>query len=133
VSAAAKYNLNSAYLRLRPDSSIEPLPTGDDFWPRLMAGALGDFHHEYLVTTFTYDRDWSSWERHPKGDEIVCLLSGVATLVLDESGGPTRIELREPGDYVRVPRGTWHTAKTTTPTTMLFITAGEGTENRPLE
>lgn len=32
--------------------------------------------------------------------------------------------------FVVVPRGTWHTAKVHAATTMLFITPGEGTENR---
>ena len=39
--------------------------------------------------------------------------------------------LPEPGAYVLVPRGTWHTAKTSTRCRMLFVTAGEGTEHRP--
>ena len=29
-----------------------------------------------------------------------------------------------------VPRGTWHTARVRLPTSMWFITPGEGTENR---
>jgi hypothetical protein len=31
-----------------------------------------------------------------------------------------------------VPRGTWHTTKVHAPSSMLFITPGEGTQNRPL-
>jgi quercetin dioxygenase-like cupin family protein len=133
VNLPGRFNLSSAYLRLRPDSSIEPLPLDDDFWPRLMTGKLGDFHHEYLVSTFTHERDWVSWERHPAGEEVVCLLSGAATLVLDTPGDPTRVVLQEAGDYVLVPRNTWHTAQFTMPARLLFITPGEGTENRPLE
>jgi hypothetical protein len=76
-------SIQSTYLRLRPDSSIEQLPVDDRFWPRLMAGELGNFHHEYLVTSYTFSRE------------------------------------------------TWHTAKIRTESVMLFITAGEGTRNRP--
>ena len=126
-----KFNVNTDRLRLRPDCSIEPLPLGDEFWPRLMSGKLGDFHHEYLVATSAFDSDWTSWECHPNGDEIVLLLAGRATFVLDTPTGEQRAELSILGDYVRVPRDVWHTAKTSIPTTMLFITAGEGTLHRP--
>jgi mannose-6-phosphate isomerase-like protein (cupin superfamily) len=127
-----KFNLESDHLRLRPDSSIEPLTLGAEFWPQLMSGKLGDFHHEYLVTINAYDRDWPSWECHPNGDEIVLLLSGRVTMVLETPTGEERVELAATGDYVRIPRDTWHTSKTSTPTKMLFITAGEGTKIRPL-
>ena len=131
MSAAETKNLASSHLRLRPDCSVEELPVDATFWPRLMRGELGDFHHEYLVTTFTCSQDWPSWEMHPNGDEIVCLIAGSATFILETPGGNTEVPLAKAGDYVFVPRGTWHTAKSSTATTMLFITAGEGTRNRP--
>jgi mannose-6-phosphate isomerase-like protein (cupin superfamily) len=125
-------NLQSTYLRLRPDSSIEKLPVDASFWPRLMAGELGDFHREYLVTSYTYSSDWPSWEMHPHGDEIVCLISGRIDFIFESADGQhSTLELAQPGSFAFVPQGTWHTARTTTPTTMLFITAGEGTQNRP--
>jgi len=124
-------NLTTTFLRLRPDSAIEKLPFDETFWPRLMDGKLGNFHHEYMVTTSTFKSDWASWERHPMGDEIVCLLSGEVTLVLELAGGNDEVHLSRLGDFAFIPRGTWHTAKTSVDTTMLFITAGEGTEGRP--
>jgi hypothetical protein len=42
------------------------------------------------------------------------------------------IHLRESGSFAIVPRETWHTARTSVPTRMLFVTPGEGTENKPL-
>jgi len=125
------YDLATTCLRLRNDTSIEPLHVDDTFWPRLMSGALGTFHHEYLVTTFGYDKNWPNWEMHPNGDEIVLLLDGRTTMVLEIDGREQRIDLAVSGGYVLVPRGTWHTARTSTPCRMLFITAGEGTQHRP--
>lgn len=125
------YELASTYLRLGTDSRIEPLPVDEDFWPNLIAGKLGELKHEYLVTLLSFDADWPSWEQHPRGDEIVYLVSGAVDFILEIDGAPKTIELRKPGSYVIVPIGTWHTAKVVTPATMLFITAGEGTQNRP--
>jgi mannose-6-phosphate isomerase-like protein (cupin superfamily) len=127
------FNLSSTYLRLRGDTSIEPLHVGNDFWPALMSGQLGTFHHEFLVTTFGYDSPWPNWEMHPNGDEIVLLLDGRATMVLEIDGREQLAELKASGDYVLVPRGTWHTSRASTPCRMLFITAGEGTEHRPAQ
>jgi mannose-6-phosphate isomerase-like protein (cupin superfamily) len=131
MNVPAPPNLTSTFLRLRPDSSIEQMPLDDTFWPRLMSGKLGDFHHEYLVTTSSFHEDWPGWERHPNGDEIVCLLSGAVTFVFERQAGNEEITLGRLGDFVFVPQGIWHTARTRVPTVMLFITAGEGTQGRP--
>ena len=56
-TAPGPFNLTSTYLRLSNDTSIEPLHVNDGFWPRLMSGQLGTFHHEYLVTTFGTTKD----------------------------------------------------------------------------
>jgi mannose-6-phosphate isomerase-like protein (cupin superfamily) len=125
-------NLSSTYLRLRSDVTIEVLQGDATFWPRLMSGQLGNFHNEYLMTVFDYDRDWTHWEMHPNGDELVCLLSGTALMVFEQAGQPQPIRLEKPGDFVLVAKGTWHTAKLTTQCRMLFVTAGEGTQMRPI-
>jgi mannose-6-phosphate isomerase-like protein (cupin superfamily) len=125
-------SLSSTYLRLRPDSSIEPIPV-DGFWPRLMSGELGDFRNEYLVTSAQYETNWSGWEMHPHGEEIVCVLSGAARMLLETPDGTrSEVELSGAGSYVLIPRGTWHTAHIVAPVAMLFITAGEDTRHRPV-
>lgn len=129
-SETGPFNLSSTFIRLRGDVSIEPLSVDDTFWQRISTGQLGNFHNEYLVTTHTYDTDWPMWEMHPNGDEIVCLLSGAVTFILEVDNEKKRIELSEPGSYAIVPKGTWHTSNTKVPCRMLFITAGEGTQHR---
>jgi mannose-6-phosphate isomerase-like protein (cupin superfamily) len=132
MSEIAPFDLSSTFLRLRSDASVEPLPVDGTFWQRLAGGQLGTFHHEFLVTCSAFDADWVVWEMHPKGDEVVCLLSGAATFILERPGGNETIDLGDAGAYVVVPQGTWHTAKARGPARMLFITAGEGTQHRPL-
>ena len=60
------------------------------------------------------------------------LLTGAADLVLELDGAERAVPLRRPGEHVLIPRGVWHTARVSTPCSMLFITPGRGTENRPV-
>ena len=132
VNAASQaLNFASTCLRLRGDATVEQLPIDDSFWQRLMGGQLGGFHKEFLITRIAFDADWSSWEMHPSGDEIVCLLSGAVTFLLEGGSGIHPHSLTAVDDYLVVPKGTWHTAKTQRSSRMLFITPGEGTQHRP--
>jgi mannose-6-phosphate isomerase-like protein (cupin superfamily) len=90
------------------------------------------FRGRTLVARYDFAADWPTWEMHPAGDEVVVLLSGAADMVLDRAGRHDVTSLTQPGEFVIVPRGTWHTARVSRPTAMLFITPGEGTENRPV-
>jgi mannose-6-phosphate isomerase-like protein (cupin superfamily) len=126
------YNLSNTFLRLRGDTSVEALPVDDDFWEKIASGRLGDFHHEYLVTCHAMEADWPTWEVHPQGDEIVCLLAGHVTFIFEQEDENQTLDLAEPGAYGIVPKGTWHTAKVIAPSRMFFITAGEGTRHRPV-
>jgi len=83
-----------------------------------------------LVSSFSFEADWPSWERHPAGDEVVMLMEGEVTMVLEIDGEEQTALLDRPGSYVIVPKNTWHTARTGTSARMLFITPGEGTEHR---
>jgi mannose-6-phosphate isomerase-like protein (cupin superfamily) len=124
-------DFSSTFLRMRADASTGPLTVDKTFWQRLTSGQLGNFHNELLIACSTFETDWPMWEMHPNGDEVVCLLSGSATFLLEQAHGTQEITLNMNGTYVVVPRGTWHTAKTQGPCRMLFITPGEGTQHRP--
>jgi mannose-6-phosphate isomerase-like protein (cupin superfamily) len=131
MQTIAPLHLASTHLRLKPNGLADKLPVTPQFWPDLIAGKLGDFHNEYLVTTSSFEQDWPTWEQHPNGDEIVVLLSGSVDFILETPQGNRKMEVRKVGEYAFVPKGTWHTANPLQPTTMLFITAGEGTQVRP--
>lgn len=47
------------------------------------------------------------WERHGKGDELVHVLDGAATLTIMTDEGPRAFELRA-GMLIVVPQGHWH-------------------------
>jgi len=90
------------------------------------------FKGRSLVALHRFSGNWPTWERHPAGDEIVCLLSGRARLLLQLKRRRQVIRLEKPGAFAIVPKGVWHTARISRPTRMLFITPGEGTQNLPL-
>jgi mannose-6-phosphate isomerase-like protein (cupin superfamily) len=121
-------NLLETFVVLGPDHSaarVEVTPTVYEELDRRFEG----FRGRLLVARFDSERDWATWEIHPHGDEVVVLLSGAADLVLDRPQGHEVVALRNPGDFAIVPKATWHTARISTPTAMLFVTPGEGTGN----
>ena len=106
-----------------------PIAVTPQLWQELDRRFEG-FKGRVLVSWFRFDTDWDTWEMHPAGDEIVCLVSGRASFEFQGRG--VVAELAEPGSFLVVPRGTWHTAHTSLPTAMLFITPGEGTHHKRL-
>ena len=56
-------------------------------------------------------------------------MSGEITFVFHLDDGESSLRLTEPGSYAIVPRNTWHTARTDTPCSVLFVTPGQGTQN----
>lgn len=110
------------------DFEAEALGVTDRLWSDI-DDKYGDFAGRTLISTFSFDDDWPTWEVHPAGDEFVYLLAGKVEMILALPRGDTSVTLDEPGHFVIVPRNTWHTAKVDAPTSMLFITPGEGTVN----
>jgi mannose-6-phosphate isomerase-like protein (cupin superfamily) len=101
------FDLLKNYFLLEPDGAAIPLPAGGEFWSQLM-----------------------SWEVHPVGDELLFMLEGSATFVLDLHDGVREVALNA-GRLLVIPRGVWHTAKIRGPARLLTITAGRGTQHKP--
>lgn len=122
-------NLVSTYVHLQSDRRSSLQEVTETFWPTI--DTRRDLDAGHLVMRFEFTGDWPTWERHPAGDEVVTLLSGEAEMILRMPSGDEHVKLRAPGDFVIVPKGVWHTGKHREPTSMLFITPGEGTQNLP--
>lgn len=126
-------NLVDTYVHFANDDRASTVAVTKAFWSELKSGKRTDLESGRLTMLFSFTKDWDSWERHPAGEELVVLVEGEATLVLEKAGGGEEVvALAKPGDFVLVPKDTWHTARTTTKTTMLFVTAGAGTDHRPV-
>lgn len=125
---APAYNPTTTYINIDGNAATA-IPVTESFWPEVMAGTreLGG----WLMTAFPQAEDWATWERHPKGEEILIMLKGAMTLVLDDGKALREVALNE-GESTIVPRNTWHTGKVRIPGTLLAVTFGEGTDHRPL-
>ncbi len=121
--------LDSTFVITDPRQNAVALDVGDNFWSDLDE-KYGDFAGHSLISCFSFNEPWPTWEVHPAGDEFVCLLEGDVEMTLAMPDGDQTVRLSEPGSFVIVPRGVWHTAAPLESTRMLFVTPGQGTENR---
>jgi quercetin dioxygenase-like cupin family protein len=70
-------------------------------------------------------------ERHPDGDELLYMIAGEATVVLERTEGEELVALSA-GTACLVPRGLWHRVIPRGEITLLYATPGPHTERRPL-
>jgi mannose-6-phosphate isomerase-like protein (cupin superfamily) len=82
-----------------------------------------------LVMVETTPADWTTWERHTEGAEIVIILEGRGTFIQEIDGEERGIPY-EPGAAIVNPAGVWHTADVSESTRAIYITPCQGTEHR---
>ena len=127
------FNLSETLVHLGLGATAVPLPDfrwDEEYLDRYVAEHASDGDEGRLVMISRSQRDWTFWERHPGGDELVVVLSGHLTLVQDHDGREERVELQG-GKATINPRGVWHTSDVHEAGDVLFITPGRGTEHRP--
>jgi mannose-6-phosphate isomerase-like protein (cupin superfamily) len=127
-SSRTAFDLRSTYVGLDGKGGAHKLRVGPKFWETIDTNAAA---RGTLVTQFESDADWPHWEMHPKGDEVVYLLDGEATMVFESKPRDHKIRMKA-GLAIVVPKGTWHRALVAKPCRMLFITYGEGTRHKEL-
>jgi quercetin dioxygenase-like cupin family protein len=123
---------NPLHLGLGATAVPQPEFTGDMGWYM----AYGERHDDdgaegRLVSMHRFTQSWDSWEMHPMGDEVVVCTSGQIILVQEFPDGRVERTTIGAGEYAINPPGVWHTADIEDEATVLFITAGLGTEGRP--
>mmetsp|Transcript_10452 Transcript_10452/g.16399 ORF Transcript_10452/g.16399 Transcript_10452/m.16399 type:complete len:119 (-) Transcript_10452:16-372(-) len=96
----------------------------------------GDEQEGRLMSYYTFSESWDVWEMHPLGTEIVMCTKGELVLLQEQPDGKTikRTHLNE-GEYAINDPGVWHSADCVDgkPATVLFVTAGKGTQHKPRE
>lgn len=109
----------------------EPEFTGRDWYQDYGQRHAADLEEGRLVSMFRFEESWDSWEMHPNGEELVCVVQGHLALHQELFDGTNQLLQLGPGDYAINPRGAWHTADADEPVVALFITPGAGTTSRP--
>jgi mannose-6-phosphate isomerase-like protein (cupin superfamily) len=121
-------NLATTFMVIGPDLTCTPTQVTPTLYDELDSKFAG-FKSCLLVAEHSFSADWPTWEIHPHGDELLYLLSGECSIHFMVEGVEEIIQFTGSGSIVKVPTGTWHTAKVESPCRILFITPGEGTKN----
>lgn len=121
-----------AHLGLGASVSIEPEFSGELSWyDDYVARHLADGNEGRLVSMYTFTEAWPMWEMHPVGSELVLCVNGAIDLHQETPDGTANLVVLQAGQYAVNGPGVWHTADVDDSATVVFITAGVGTEHRP--
>ncbi|MGQ9426454.1 hypothetical protein ACXYTJ_10135 [Gilvimarinus sp. F26214L] len=129
-----KHDINEHPIHLGLGASAEPEPrfTGAMEWYEdYSARHAADGAEGRLVAMHTFAEPWQMWEMHPSGSEVVLCVAGRVRLHQESKDGTVATVELGPGQYAINEPGVWHTADVEEEATVLFITAGEGTQHRP--
>lgn len=130
--SSKSFDLSQVYVHLGLGARVEPLSDfawTDEYLRTYEEDHTSDGDEGRLVMIGPQEATWTSWERHPAGDELVVVLSGRSDLIQEIDGEQHRLELGA-GRAAINPRGVWHTVDVYEPGAALFITPGRGTEHR---
>ena len=120
------------HLGLGATAKIEPFFTGELSWYEGYSQRhQKDGLEGRLVSMHSFTESWDMWEMHPHGAEVAICTAGSMTLIQETSDGSFKAIELEAGHYAVNEPGTWHTADVDDHATVVFITAGTGTEHRP--
>jgi mannose-6-phosphate isomerase-like protein (cupin superfamily) len=128
MGVTVEYELERTYLSLDGRGRVATHPVDEQFWTTIENnGALLDT----LIGVYPNVEDWPHWEMHPAGDEVLVMLEGRMTLILQRDIGEEQVEL-EPGSTFVVPAGVPHRGLVREPGRFLAITYGAGTRHLPI-
>ena len=119
-------------VHLGPGARAVPQPeyTGPEWYEDYAERIAPDGIEGRLVAMHTFTSNWSTWEVHPAGEEVVLCVDGEITVMQELPEGRFHSETLSAGEYLVNPAGVWHTADVPERATVLFITPGIGTQNR---
>ncbi len=127
---AAKLDLTHDAVHLGAALACTAIPAFNHDYDRYIAAHCTDADPGRLITIYESTADWSSWETHPLGEELVIVTQGRAEFIQDLGGTYHRIVVG-PNEAVINPAGVPHTANVLEPFTAVYITPGPGTTHTP--
>lgn len=117
-------DLSHTYLHLERGPGLRVLDVDENFWATI--DERTDLDDGRLVMATQVTADWTSWEMHPDGDEVILVTEGVVRVHTD----PGEAVVVQAPELVVMPRGTWHTIDVIEPARVVTITWGAGTQHR---
>lgn len=121
---AQGFALADQLLALLPGSAVQPL----DYRQR------GKTDADWIIGIKPVSDDASvhagHWERHPHGEEVLCLLEGCILVTLSANHQPEQQVRLSPGQALIVPRGAWHRLQVEQAGRLMFVTPSVGSEHR---
>lgn len=128
---ASKIALNPVHLGLGATAEVQPDFTGSmDWYMDYAERSSSDGAEGRLVSMHTFSESWDMWEMHPSGSEVVLCTSGSVTFIQELVDGTENRIVLEAGEYAINDPGVWHTADVVEKVSVVFITAGMGTQHR---
>ena len=82
------------HLGLGAHAVPQPEFTGMEWYATYVERNAADGNEGRLVSLYSFNASWTSWERHPAGDEAVICTAGEITLIQELPDGVHRIALR---------------------------------------
>lgn len=125
-------NTHPIHLGLGATAEVEPEFTGEMEWYAAYAERHeSDGAEGRLINMHTFTSSWDMWEMHPEGSEVVLCIEGAITLHQEGADRAVTKTTLGPGEYAINLPGVWHTADVEAKASVVFITAGLGTQHRP--
>jgi hypothetical protein len=130
ASASAKlFNLMDVSVALEANGVVTTLDHRETMWIYSDYGVYGEVTR--IVSQQQLTQDWTNWEMHPSGDEIVVLLDGdVEVQIEGVAGDRASVVLDRQGSFVRISRGAWHIMNVRKPSRVILVTPVAETRQR---
>ncbi|MDP3273908.1 MAG: cupin [Deltaproteobacteria bacterium] len=125
-----KLTLTSDAVHLDAALACKVIPAFNHDYARYITEHCTDADPGRLITLCESTSDWTHWETHPLGDELVLVTKGRAEFIQDVGGTYHRV-IVGPNEAVINRAGVPHTANVIEPFTALYITPGPGTTHTP--
>jgi mannose-6-phosphate isomerase-like protein (cupin superfamily) len=134
MNRGEKFSLSGMRIHLSDGPGVQPLHADKALWQRMTSDralSAGRMSGVEAVRT-NDDVHASKWERHPNGDELLCVVSGRIDVVLEEPSGERVIPL-EPLSALIVPQGVWHRLLVKEPAVLVGVTRPADTQLRDVK
>jgi mannose-6-phosphate isomerase-like protein (cupin superfamily) len=134
MNRGAKFSLPGMRIHLSDAEGAQLLPADSAFWKRVTSDPELSEGRMLGIEAVRTDDDVhaSKWERHPNGDELLCVVSGQIDVVLEESSGERLISLG-PLNGLIVPQGVWHRLLVREPAVLIGVTRHADTQHRDVK